>query len=315
MPCRSLVLATLACALTSATCSSTSSSVTAPTVAKCQINVADQPTSTFPANGGSGSISISATRDCAWLASTDAGWVSLATASGQGEGTLAFSVAANPVPSARSGAILVGEQRVSVNQAAAPCRYDLSRSRDTIDAAGGRLSVDVAALSGCAWSASSAANWIGVQSGQSGNGNGTVVLSVAANSGSERSGQVTVAGQIYSVIQSAVPPTAAPPAPTPSPAPTPAPPQPPAPTPPPSTTPPGLVTPVQISGSVSSISGRCPALSFSIGRTAVVTDSSTTYRGGTCGDLRNKKHVTVTGVEEANRPLRATRVDFQISND
>jgi Domain of unknown function (DUF5666)/Viral BACON domain/Putative binding domain, N-terminal len=287
----------LAGAVASTTCSSTTSSVTSPTVSKCQIDISAQPPS-FPATGGSGSLSIAATRDCTWSASADASWVALATTSGQGGGSLPFTVAANPAPSTRSGAITVSTARVTVTQAAAPCRFGLSRSQDTIDAVGGRLSVDVTTLAGCGWTASSAANWIGIQSGTSGNGNGTVLLSVAANQGPQRVGTATIAGDTYTITQSAA--TAAP---------DPMPPQPPSPTPNPTPPPlPPAAEPVEVSGSISSLSGHCPEVSFSIGRTHVTADASTNYRDGGCQDLRNKKKVSVTGVRDSDGTIRASRI-------
>src|SRR5206468_1235915 len=80
-------------------------------------------------------------------------------------------------------------QRISLSQAAAPCRFDLSRTRDSIGAAGGRLSVSLTTLNGCAWTASSGSAWITIQSGQSGNANATVVVSVAPNTGEARVGE------------------------------------------------------------------------------------------------------------------------------
>ncbi len=59
------------------------------------------------------------------------------------------------------------------------------------------------AAGGCSWTAVSQVNWIAVTSGASGSGNGTVSLTVAANSGASRSGVVTIAGQTYTVTQAA----------------------------------------------------------------------------------------------------------------
>ena len=56
---------------------------------------------------------------------------------------------------------------------------------------------------GCDWTAASQAPWITVTNGASGSGNGTVRLSVAANSGSQRVGTVTIAGETFTVTQSA----------------------------------------------------------------------------------------------------------------
>src|SRR5207253_9103276 len=143
------------------------------------------------------------TRDCSWSASAASAWVSLAATTGQGDAAVSFSIAANPTPASRASAIVVSGQSVPISQAAAPCRFDLSRTHGRIAAAGGRLSIDISTLSGCTWTATAAANWIVIQSGQSGNASGTVVLSVSANAGAERSGQATIAGQTYTVTQDA----------------------------------------------------------------------------------------------------------------
>src|SRR5262249_27291750 len=150
--------------------------------------------------GGQGSLTITTARDCTWSVGTDATWVVIAgDHSGQGEATVAYSVAANPVPSSRSAAIVVGGKSVAVSQQAAPCIFSLSRTDDTISEAGGRLSVAVTTLAGCRWSAASGVSWISVAQGQSGDANGTVALNVAANAGGARVGQVNIAGQNYTV--------------------------------------------------------------------------------------------------------------------
>jgi hypothetical protein len=45
------------------------------------------------------------------------------------------------------------------------------------------------------------APWITLSSGQSGRGDGTVRYAVAANSGGQRSGTITVAGREFTVTQ------------------------------------------------------------------------------------------------------------------
>ena len=47
-----------------------------------------------------------------------------------------------------------------MNQSGAPCTYSLSKGGDSIGAAGGRLSFNVATLTGCNWSAASDAAWL-----------------------------------------------------------------------------------------------------------------------------------------------------------
>ena len=218
-------------------CTSSQTSLTSPTDTKCQLNLSNSPSS-FAASGGTGTLTVTTARDCPWTISTDLVWVSIpGPRDGQGDASISYSVAVNPVPSPRSGLVGAGSMRVQLSQAAAACRFSLSRSSDTIGAAGGQLSVDVSTLTGCSWTATSGSSWISITSGQAGNANGTVALVVSAYSGAGRVGQVTVADQLYTVTQAGPPPTApAPPTPAPpTPAPTPVPPPTPAPTPAPPT--------------------------------------------------------------------------------
>jgi hypothetical protein len=69
-------------------------------------------------------------------------------------------------------------------------------------AAGSNGIVNVSSTgSSCGWTATSNAPWITVTSGSSGVGNGTVGFTVAANTGPQRTGTMTVAGQTFTVNQ------------------------------------------------------------------------------------------------------------------
>jgi hypothetical protein len=61
--------------------------------------------------------------------------------------------------------------------------------------------VSVTTSSGCAWTAASNAGWISITSGASGSGNGAVSFSIAANTGSARTGTLTIAGSTFTVNQ------------------------------------------------------------------------------------------------------------------
>ena len=63
------------------------------------------------------------------------------------------------------------------------------------------MTVSVGATAGCSWSATSGASWIHVSGAGSGVGNGTVNLSVDANSGPARNGTVTIAGLPFQIFQ------------------------------------------------------------------------------------------------------------------
>src|SRR4051812_22744251 len=199
-----LVLAVAVCA-SACTSTETSTAIVAPTTEKCQVGATSSAT-TFPAAGGQGVVTVSATRDCTWSASVNASWVTIATTSGQGAADIPYTVAANPAPSTRSATITVGGRTVELGQSAAPCRYSLSRAGDSIGFAGGSLSVNLETLTGCSWTASSDASWLTITSASSGNASATLALRAAANTGAQRVAHMTAGGQSYTVTPEAAPP-------------------------------------------------------------------------------------------------------------
>ncbi len=85
------------------------------------------------------------------------------------------------------------------------CASALSTTSATASGLGGTGSVPVTASGICSWAASSGASWINITAGSSGTGNGTVGYSVAANTGAQRVGLLTIAGQTFTVTQNASP--------------------------------------------------------------------------------------------------------------
>ncbi len=158
-----------------------------------------------PANGGAGTINVNTTRDCTWSASTAASWIAITSGtSGQGEGSVAFRVSENPDAAARRGTVTVNDAQIAISQDPAPCKFTISPTNAGVAAAGGTTTIRVDAQGGCAWTATSQTDWIQVASGASGNGSGTLTISVAPNAGAARSGSVTVANQTVVVSQSAL---------------------------------------------------------------------------------------------------------------
>jgi len=90
------------------------------------------------------------------------------------------------------------------------CTYSIDPTSEHFCSFGGTGSVSVTTESGCDWTATSNDSWISITSGSSGNGNGTVSYSVSANTGSSRTGTMTIAGKSFTVTQEGinVPPTA-----------------------------------------------------------------------------------------------------------
>src|SRR3989344_2429013 len=87
------------------------------------------------------------------------------------------------------------------------CTYTIPTTTGTIPAAGGNTGISVVTnLSTCPWTPTTATPWITIVSG-TGPGSGTVLITVAPNTGAARTGVVTIAGQNVSVPQEAAPPT------------------------------------------------------------------------------------------------------------
>ncbi len=157
------------------------------------------------AGSGSGSVTVTPSNSaCSWTASSNAtSWLTVGSGSGTGTTAVSYSYAANTGP-ARTGVITLGGRTHTVTQASG-CTYTISATSALLLPNAQSASVGVTAASVCPWTAAvtSAANpqWLTITSGASGNGSGTVSYSVTANSGSTRTGVLTIGNQIFTVRQ------------------------------------------------------------------------------------------------------------------
>jgi uncharacterized protein (TIGR03437 family) len=165
------------------------------------------PTSkSFTVEGGSDSVMVNTQAGCAWTATSDASWITITAGnSGNGSGTVSYSVSSNVGGASRSGAMTIAGRTFTVSQSG--CTYALSASNQVFSLNGGAGSVNVTAASGCMWTAMSNAPWITINSGASGDGAGTVNYSVEANTGLARLGTMTIAGRTFTVAQGSDQPT------------------------------------------------------------------------------------------------------------
>jgi hypothetical protein len=152
------------------------------------------------------SVTVTTTAGCMWGSSSNAPWLTITSgASGNGSGTVGYNVAAN-TGGARDGTLAIAGRLFTVTQAAAApsCTYSIDPASVNVAAgAGAGPAVSVTATAGCGWMASSNAPWLTVTSGANGNGNGTVGYNIAANTGGARNGTLTIAGQMFTVMQAA----------------------------------------------------------------------------------------------------------------
>lgn len=154
----------------------------------------------FTSTGGSNSASVTIGTGCNWTATTNDSWITINSgASGTGNGTVSYSVAANP-GGQRSGLILVGGKTLNILQEGA-CMPMLNPNSKSFGSSANSSSVGVTIGAACAWSVSTAASWITITSPLNNTGNGTVNFSVTANPGQQRSGTIVIAGLNFNVTQ------------------------------------------------------------------------------------------------------------------
>jgi uncharacterized protein YaiE (UPF0345 family) len=185
-----------------ASCGSSSETVTVTSPARCGVQ-AQMEASSFAPDGGSAAIRITTNRECTWSARSDAAWVSLTPpTTGQGDGSIQFTIGANADPAARAATITIEDQRLQVSQEGRKCDFRLSSLDESFDATGGERTIQVTTASAqCRWTAVPDVPWITIVSGAEGSGTGEVKLHVDAVIGPPRTGIITVAGQTVQVEQ------------------------------------------------------------------------------------------------------------------
>jgi hypothetical protein len=197
------VAAALAVAIVTARCSSVNTTVE-PSPVKCEFGLNPASTS-VPAGTSLVSFAVATDPECEWVPTTTTTWITqLTPARGQGPGTVQFRAATNTGP-ARTGTIAVADRTFTVSQSLG-CTYTISPTSRSYGGTGVADSVAVTAPPGCAWTAQVSANalsWLAVVSGSSGSGNGSVGILIAPLFFGSRTGTITIAGQTFTVIQTA----------------------------------------------------------------------------------------------------------------
>ncbi len=159
----------------------------------------------FYASGGAGTIAVTTPSECTWTSVSDSDWITVnGGMEGTGNGPVTYIVAPNTLAEERTGQITIGNQEFAVTQAAADpsCSFSIQPEHRVHPGGGGYGSIVVSCTSGCLWEASSLEEWIIITSASAGSGEGIVNYEVSLNeTGTERIGQVLVAGKNFEVIQ------------------------------------------------------------------------------------------------------------------
>jgi hypothetical protein len=202
-----LSVALIACCTAIAACASGSTSVLGPSDTRCALALTVN-SSTLPAEGGKGTLTITTARECQWSASTTGSWLSFTTpATGQGPGAVSFEVLPNRSLQARTANLVVSEQHVNLSQSAATCSIAVTPASIAVGPEGGEARLHIAADDFCSWTASSQSAWLSFGSDPNGTGSSELVLNVAPNSGGQRAGTINVAGTQVNISQREAAPT------------------------------------------------------------------------------------------------------------
>ena len=109
-----------------------------------------------------------------------------------------------PTPPAIGPDDLAGLNFIYPSGASTTCTYSINPTSASAASGAGSGSVAVTTQAGCSWTATSNSGFLGISSGSAGSGSGSVGYTVTANpAGSTRSGTLTIAGQTFTVSQSA----------------------------------------------------------------------------------------------------------------
>lgn len=156
---------------------------------------------TIRAQGASTSFSVVTASHCAWTAASNAGWLTLdGLVTGTGNGVVNFTAAPN-TGVARLGTLTLGGQTYTVRQDAG-CQYQLGVKQLNAAATGENYGVTVATAPGCAWMATSTAEWLRLNpSGAQGTGAGTLRFEAAPNPGLARVGTLNLGDNTLTVTQ------------------------------------------------------------------------------------------------------------------
>ena len=157
---------------------------------------------TFDADGGAGTIGVTAGADCDWTATETASWLTITSgASLSGNGTVGYTVMANTATTGRSATITVAEQDVTITQSGAACTYVVAPLNPNVGPGSSNNSLTVTTTADCAWTAAENAPWLTITSGPGGTGSGLVTYSVMANTAAARNTTLTIAGATVTVTQ------------------------------------------------------------------------------------------------------------------
>ena len=156
---------------------------------------------TFECDGGTGSVTVVAPNRVGWQARSNADWISVSPTSGEGEGTVSYTVTPFDQVATRQGTLTIAGNTVTIFQYGR--RMQLESYSESKDWHAHLIPITVKALAITEWSVTPNVNWISVEDAGNGKGSTLVSIAIAENpSYIERTGTVTIGTETFTVTQS-----------------------------------------------------------------------------------------------------------------
>ena len=154
-----------------------------------------------------GVVIVTAPATCEWTVDNLNDWVQIHFfTNGVGNGTVRYTVFANPDPVARSCVLTIGGQIFTIDQLPGPCGYSILPASALVGLNSATGIVTVFTVAGCSWFATATNDWIRFTSAPYGTGNGLVGYAVDPTySPTDRTTVMTVAGQPFTLTQLGTP--------------------------------------------------------------------------------------------------------------
>ena len=178
--------------------------------APCQYAVSGSGAQQIGFAGGTFQVNVTTTSGCTWEVTSGASWMRVASGSpGTGSGVVAFTVDPND-GNERVSALAIAGQSFAVTQSASPtpgpaqCTYSLNPAALPVPASGGAGSL-LSLTTTCAWTATTNVPWITLTS-PGGNGSAPIGFTVGVNTGSARSGTISIGSATATINQAAAAP-------------------------------------------------------------------------------------------------------------
>jgi uncharacterized protein (TIGR03437 family) len=153
-------------------------------------------------------VDVSTSPGCVWTATTPYGWIRLGASGGVGPGSVIYTAEPNPASIIRTGVIYIAGQTHNVTQAGSTpgCSFTFTLSpAGVLPAAGATVTLNIATVASCFWSAESAPAWVEYLESPSGIGSGGFRFRVQPNPGVARSGAMSISGQSIQLEQAGSP--------------------------------------------------------------------------------------------------------------